>query len=316
MAKKIVNISFTESVSLTLTDTFEEFLIYKRAQGNCAETERQYRYHFSKFMKLCRDTFDMINIKQALLQFFSRLSNKSNVTYNMPYKYLNCFFSWCVKNNRLTSNPIKDLELKKKKENSRAIDVKNDIVVGLLDSFDLKAYSGFRNYVIILITLDIGIRPNELVNIERKDINFKSKEITIRELVSKTHEERTLPISDIIVELLQKLLSVTPKEWNQKYVFYTVEGNPLTSDRWSHIIYKHCKKTEIKITAYGLRHIFAINFLRNKGNIFALQRLLGHTDLVMTKKYIALSQVDIEIEHTLASPVNNYIKRNTRLMRI
>lgn len=315
MPKRILDISFNSTIPNTLTQNFENFIIFKRAQGNCLNTEKQYRYHFGRFIKYCDDNLDMNNLKEGVIKIFSELNGKANVTYNMTYKYLHCFFNWCVRNGVLPYNPIISLGFKKKREYSKAIDVKFDIIESLLKSFNLKTYSGFRNYIIILITLDIGIRPCELLNISREDINFTSKHIKVREEISKTHEERILPISEIIVDLLQKLISVTPKNWN-KYVFYTVDGKKLTSNRWTSIIHNQCKKNEIKLTAYGLRHIFAINFLRNKGNIFALQRLLGHTDLSMTKKYIALSQVDIDTEHTMASPVNNLIKRNTRVTKL
>lgn len=316
MGTKITTINMDCLYPKTLTGNFEEFLLYKQSQGNCLETERQYRYHYNKFIELCEDNLDIDNLKQGVLKVFAKLNGKSNVSYNMVYKYLHCFFNWCVRNKRLPSNPIRDLEFKKKKEKSRAIDVKSDIIVRLINSFDLKTYSGFRNYVLILTTLDTGARPNELLNITKDDVNFKSKQIIIREEISKTHEKRVIPISNITVDLLQKLIFVTPKEWNQKYVFCTSEGNQFTSSRWTHVIYYQCEKLEIKITAYGLRHIFAITFLRNKGNIFALQRILGHSDLSMTKKYIELSEVDIEEEHLLASPVNNFVKRNTKVVNL
>lgn len=80
-----------------LSDSFQEFLVFKQAQGISAETIRQYKCNFKMFFSLCDDNLNIDNIKQGLLQLFSRLSTKSNVTYNMPYKYLNCYFSWCVK---------------------------------------------------------------------------------------------------------------------------------------------------------------------------------------------------------------------------
>ena len=316
MSVKLVNISFNTTSTKTLSDYFEDFLLFKRAQGNCINTENQYKYHFGRFIKCCNDTLDVGNIKNGLIKIFSELSCKSNVTYNMTYKYLNCFFNWCKKNSILEVNPIKELDLKKKREVSKAVDISYSIIEKVLKSFNLKTYTGFRNYVIMLTTLDTGLRPCELLNITIDDINFISKHILIREEISKTREERFVHISDIIVDLLKKLISIIPKEWSGNYIFYTNMGDQFTSYHWTYAMNKHCKKIGVKITPYDLRHIFAINFLRNKGNIFVLQRLMGHSDLSMTKKYIALSQVDIDEEHTLASPINNLVKRNTRVINI
>ncbi|NLZ53875.1 MAG: tyrosine-type recombinase/integrase, partial [Thermoanaerobacteraceae bacterium] len=61
-----------------------------------------------------------------------------------------------------------------------------------------------------------------------------------------------------------------------------------------------------------LRHSFALLYLRNGGNVFTLQRTLGHTDLNMTKRYLALTGEDLKAEHEKATPVSDIVGKRVR----
>lgn len=52
------------------------------------------------------------------------------------------------------------------------------------------------------------------------------------------------------------------------------------------------------------RHTFAVNFLRGGGNLFELQQLMGHTDLTVLRRYMALAEADLAEAHRAASPAD------------
>jgi site-specific recombinase XerD len=47
-----------------------------------------------------------------------------------------------------------------------------------------------------------------------------------------------------------------------------------------------------------------VNFLRNGGNLFELQQLMGHTDLTVLRRYVALAEADLAQAHRTASPAD------------
>jgi hypothetical protein len=67
--------------------------------------------------------------------------------------------------------------------------------------------------------------------------------------------------------------------------------------------------TGVRVSPHTCRHTFAITFLRNRGNVFALQKILGHSDLVMVRRYAELAEGDVTAEHALASPLDHLSAR-------
>ena len=58
-------------------------------------------------------------------------------------------------------------------------------------------------------------------------------------------------------------------------------------------------------TPHDFRRAFALIMLRNGVDVFALQKLLGHSDLQVLRRYLAQTDQDIQTAHMRGSPVDN-----------
>jgi len=197
-----------------LYELMDKFIFCKKAQGMTYRTIRVYQKHLEDFLTTLFET-----LKNALINFYSQKRDKVPATYNIPYSNLNAFFNWMVDVEKvLKENPLKVLKLRKIKDEGQARHIEPDVIKILLNVINLSTYAGLRDYSIILLTLDTGIRPNKAFSLFETDIDFTYYSIKVRRETVKTRTTRTLPLSPQTTEVLKKLLSVKPNDWDD-YVF-------------------------------------------------------------------------------------------------
>ena len=143
---------------------------------------------------------------------------------------------------------------------------------------------------VILVLLDTGLRVSELTSLMLKDVRLAEG---ILKVFGKSRKERLIPIG----KASQRIL------WNYINRYRPEPAKPrcdlvfLTKNRVQKMMMKHGKKADIKgvrCSPHTLRHTGAVIFLRNGGDVFNLQRLLGHSSLEMTRHYCELADVDVK----------------------
>ena len=85
-------------------------------------------------------------------------------------------------------------------------------------------------------------------------------------------------------ELYRRALQVTPGGVNSPVRAFKGVG-------------KHLGITGVRFSFHTLRHTFAVNYIRNGGSVFHLQKILGHSTLVMTRRYCELQVEDLQKVH-------------------
>ena len=166
--------------------------------------------------------------------------------------------------------------------------------------------SGKRDRAIVLVLLDTGIRASENARLEFADVNFQTGAIQLAPYGSgRKTKGRTVYLGKASRSALW--LYIAERDDNEKFVFRTVKGRPMNRNSIRQMVNGLGVRAGVR-NAYPhrFRHTFAIQFLRNGGDIFSLQRLLGHASLEMVQKYLKLAQVDTQNAHQRASPVDRW----------
>lgn len=301
---RVVHLRHERSVEALL----ELFLFEKRAEGRAPRTIRDYREHVTAFFKRFPHALSSEEaLRRSVLEHFAQ--DVKPATFNIRRAYLKAFFAFLVREGVITKNPI---DFPRRKDEGKARAVPEEVLRRLLEVPDRRTWAGLRDYVLILFILDTGIRPGEALKLKREDLDLQALEVTVPAEVAKTRKKRTLPLSPVVAREVRRLLSLRPLEWQNAPVFCGSEGRELSVEAFGRRLRKYGEKIGYPVTPYDLRHSFAILFLRNGGNVFALQRTLGHADLSMTKRYLALTKEDLKREHERATPISRLVAKRVR----
>jgi integrase len=159
-------IPFRKSLTVNLSQLKDEFLLARQADGLAPRTLADYCWHIEKFMELTGPNPTYDTIRKALLQ---HLSEPSSPRYrNIKLQYLRAFFNWCVREGYLPNNPTEGIR-KVKEDISNVRHVSIEVVKKLLSQPDKKTYTGLRDYCLMLVQIDTGARPGELLRIKPCD---------------------------------------------------------------------------------------------------------------------------------------------------
>jgi site-specific recombinase XerC len=152
-------------------------------------------------------------------------------TFNLRLIYLKAFFAWCIQEGIFTENPLDGF--KRKKVEGRIVNIQEDVLTKLLSLPNQETFAGLRDYALLLLTLDTGIRPKEAFSLMAEDINFRSFEVCIRAEIAKTRTTRTLPIAPVTAKAISSLIKARYSGWKRNIpVFCTSEGGRLSVYRW------------------------------------------------------------------------------------
>jgi site-specific recombinase XerD len=164
-----------------------------------------------------------------------------------------------------------------------------------------------RDHAIVCFLLDTGVRASELCDLRMSSVDMSARKCIV---LGKGNKHRAAFFGQQTAKALWHYLKEEEREPSSA-VFRSDRGSragdPLTRSGLLQLIERLGTVAHIeavRCSPHTFRHTFAVTFLRNGGNVFTLQQILGHTSLSMTNRYVAVSQGDLEKQHRQFSPVD------------
>ncbi|MET3045821.1 tyrosine-type recombinase/integrase [Flavobacterium covae] len=153
-----------------------------------------------------------------------------------------------------------------------------------------------RDKVILVLLYSTGLRRNEAINLEIKDILFDKERIYVRK--GKNYKERYVPLNDYNLKIIEEYIyDYRPAFYNYKQtenLLINYRGKPLQGQSLCNRLKVLAEETQNKIlikkqiTPHILRHSIATHLLEKGANIETISKFLGHSSLESTQIYTHL----------------------------
>ena len=280
-------------------------------------TVKEYNYDLNTFLKYILYHFKMtdekdlkdlkqISIRNMSLETVSKITlddihsflfyltntyNSKAATRARKVSSIRVFFNYlCNKAGLIEKNPAQNLEtpkLDKRIPKYLTLDDSKKLLEAVNDMDDRNKE---RDYAIITLFLNCGMRLSELVGINIKDINFNDQKLNV---IGKGNKERTIYLNSACMNAVNKYLAVRPHD-NVKYdskdaLFLSERRERISNRTVQYIVKQELKRAGLdtnKYSVHKLRHT-AATLMYKYGNvdIRALQELLGHESISTTEIY-------------------------------
>ncbi len=224
---------------------------------------------------------------------------------------IKAFWSWLLYQGYIESNALAKYPLPKvPKTLIKTLTIEQ--IRLLLKTIDKNSPVGTRNYCILMLLIDTGMRISEVTGIQIADLNLSK---CLVKIIGKGQKERVIPFSHFTSKELIKYIKHYRSDLcklESLYLFPVSHGHHVRVNAIQQAIKRLAKKAElydIKCHPHIFRHTFATMFLAKGGNAVVLKEIMGHENFQTTQKYIHLQPEDLQKQHWKYTPVEDLFSK-------
>lgn len=163
-------------------------------------------------------------------------------------------------------------------------------VQALLRATDKQLYSQ-RDRALVSLLIDTGVREGEVAGLLLSHVWLDTDDAYIR-VMGKGRKQREVPLGRQSRIALRRYITRYrhPSDPADQHVFIARGGTPLTTHGVLQVIQQLGERTrirDVRVSPHTFRHTFAVQYLLSGGDIYKLSRLMGHTSVKITERYLS-----------------------------
>jgi integrase/recombinase XerD len=298
--------------TFTMSEMFERFMWFKHSEGLAPRTIEEYQIHFQWLLDYLGQDLSRgemtLEVFREWVDFMLNDKGLQPTTVNIRVRTMRAFLRWCYLE-KLIDTPIHERckPLKTVEDTIEALTVSE--IKTLLNSFDESTFVGFRDKVMVMVLLDSMVRISELLGMKRSNVDYKAGVIKLEAMNTKTRKAREVPLSSKTMKLLKDYI-IESEDFGEELLFLTYDGRGMVSNTWRTRLHEvaHLAGIMKAVRPHDMRHTGALLYIMNGGDPFSLQKILGHSDMSMTRKYIQMTNIDVKRQHNSFSPLKSVFR--------
>ncbi|MCU6711556.1 tyrosine-type recombinase/integrase [Paenibacillus sp. J5C_2022] len=248
-------------------------------------------------------TLSVREIKNHFIAYLFDLGRSDN-TVNGRIKAVKQFLRYLFEEGWITENVAEALHVVKAEKLMLQTFTKEQVAL-LLEQPIRKTFTGFRDFTMMVVLLETGMRISELCNLKTSDLFFKEQEIRITK--GKGNRARRVPFQQHCAKIIRRYLDIRG-DLETDALFVNINNEQISTRALQSKMQEYggsADITGVRLSPHTFRHTMAKFYIMNGGDPFTLRRILGHATLDMVDYYVELFSSDIKEQHKKFSPVEN-----------
>lgn len=308
-------IVMSKKTNLTIGEAFEFFIRKCKVKNLTEQSINSYQEKLKHFFKFLDKNEPITNVTSEVIDDYTlwlrENTNANDITINSYLRSLRAFLYYCMDCNYIPTFKIGLIKSEKKIKETYT----DEELIRLLQKPDLNncTFSFYKTWVFENYLIGTGNRISTALDLHIGDINFQNGIIILRK--TKNRKQQIIPLSNTLSEILQEYLLIRGGE-SEDYLFCNDYGQKASKRTYQQLVQHYNIKHNVnKTSCHVFRHTFAKNWILQGGDIFRLQKVLGHSDLTVTKEYVNMFAQDLQMDFEKFNPLDNIVSKKQIRMK-
>jgi len=272
--------------------SFSDFIRERRYLHNVSPATISWYTHAFKWLP--SESPAQSDLKDAVMRM--REKGLKETGCNAAIRAINAYLHWATGSDLKCGAGCTHPRIQQLKEPQNILPTFTEKQVQAIVNWKPKGFQKRRLHLLMLMLLDTGARITEALSLRVSDIDMDNLLVTLN---GKGSKQRIVPFSFALRKALHRYITDFSRK-PDALLFATQQGGAVRRMSALRSVKRLCKLLDFEPparTLHSFRHTFALNYLRRGGSVFHLQKVLGHSSLEMTRRYVNLATVDLQNAH-------------------